>query len=147
VGLFGKLKSVAGGATDKAAELAVAGFEKLTGPVNDLGALGPAVEKVGYRVGEIELEAGLPPRVIVHLTREFEAGDEAFQAAFASLDGNRTATTVLYLLQQANRVVGKVHIKGRRLRGVEVSLGLPPSIRFKYAEVPVAPLPKDGPRS
>ena len=46
--------------------------------------------------------------------------------------GKRTFCTLVALLRQANNLVGKTQIKGRCLRGVEVGMGLPPSLKLKY---------------
>jgi hypothetical protein len=109
------------------------GFEKLQGPVNDLAAASDAMTKIGYRIGEIELEFTLPPRIIVHLHREASVHDEAFQAVLANNADNRTFCIVVAMLRQTNRVMDRVQIKGRRLHEVEVSLGLIPSVKLKYA--------------
>jgi hypothetical protein len=116
-----------------------AGFEKLKGPLDDLASASDALGSLGYRIGDIELEFTLPPRIIVHLHREATVGDEAFQAALANHADNRTFCLVATLLRQTNRTVDRVQIKGRRLAEVEVALGLIPSVKLKYADVPARP--------
>ena len=131
--MLDKIKSAARAVTDKVGDFVGAGWDRLKAQVDELAAASPALEQVGYRVGEIELELAFPPRLIVHLSRFADAHDEAFQAVLANHSGNATFCAVVRLLRQTNRMLGKVQIKGRRLREVEVSLGLPPAVRVKYA--------------
>jgi hypothetical protein len=131
--MFDKIKQAAGAVTGTMTDVLGAGFEKLKGPLDELAGSSEALEKLGYRVGEIELEFSLPPRILVHLLRESVVHDEAFQAALANHADNRTFCLVVGLLRQTNRVVDRVPIKGRRLREVEVALGIIPSVKLKYA--------------
>jgi hypothetical protein len=131
--MLDKIKKAAGVVAGTMTDALGAGFDKLKGPLDELAASSEALEKLGYRVGEIELEFSLPPRIIVHLVREAVVSDEAFQAALANNAANRTFCLVTGLLRQANRVVDKVQIKGRRMSEVEVGLGIIPSVRLKYA--------------
>jgi hypothetical protein len=131
--MFGHFKKAARAVKDKVGDLLGAGFDKLKAPLEELSASSGELEKVGYRVGEIELECSLPPRIILHLIRQADATDEAFQAVLANQAGNRTFCTLVGLLRQTNRMLTTVSLKGRRLHEVEVGLGLIPSVRLKYA--------------
>jgi hypothetical protein len=131
--MLDKIKKAAGAVTGTMTDALGAGFEKLKAPLDDLAGSSEALEQLGYRVGEIELEFSLPPRIILHLLREAVVSDEAFQAALANHAANRTFCLVAGLLRQTNRVVDRVQIKGRRMTEVEVSLGIIPSVKLKYA--------------
>jgi hypothetical protein len=131
--MLDKIKKAAVAVTGTMTDAFGAGFEKLKAPLDDLTGSSEALEQLGYRVGEIELEFSLPPRIIVHLLRETAVSDEVFQAALANNAENRTFCLVAGLLRQTNRVVDRVHIKGRRLSEVEVALGIIPSVKLKYA--------------
>jgi hypothetical protein len=129
----GSVGDAVGAVSATVSDTVSSGFEKLQGPLNDLAATSEAMAKIGYRIGEIELEFTLPPRIIVHLHREASVHDEAFQAVLANNADNRTFCIVVALLRQTNRIMDRVQIKGRRLHEVEVSLGLIPSVKLKYA--------------
>jgi hypothetical protein len=131
--MLDKIKKAAGAVTGTMTDALGAGFEKLKAPLDDLAGSSEALEQLGYRVGDIELEFSLPPRIILHLLRERVVSDEAFQAALANHAANRTFCLVAGLLRQTNRVVDRVQIKGRRLHEVEVALGIIPSVKLKYA--------------
>jgi hypothetical protein len=131
--MFDQIKKAANAVSGTVTDAVGAGVEKLKEPLEDLSAASGAMEQIGYRVGEIELELSLPPRIIVHLHRERTATEEAFQAVLANNADNRTFCLVVGLLRQTNRVADRTPIKGRRLHEVEVSLGLIPSVKLKYA--------------
>ncbi len=130
--MFNKIKNAASAVSGTMSDALGAGFERLKAPLDELAGSSEALEQLGYRVGEIELEFTLPPRIIVHLLRESIVHDEAFQAALANHASNRTFCLVVGLLRQANRVVDRVPIKSRLLREVEVALGIIPSVKLKY---------------
>jgi hypothetical protein len=131
--MFDRIKQAAGAVSSTMSDAVGAGFEKLKGPLEDLSAASEAMAQVGYRLGEIELEFSLPPRIIVHLHRDKSVPDEEFQAVLANNAGNRTFCLVAGLLRQTNRVVDRVPMKGRQLHEVEVALGIIPSVKLKYA--------------
>jgi hypothetical protein len=137
--MLGKIGQAAKAVTDKVGDVFGAGFDKVKAQLDELAAASGALAQVGYRFGDIDVEVSIPPRLTVHLIREHDATDEAFQAVLANNAGNRTFCIVVGLLRQANRLVSRVTIKGRRLHAVEVGLGLIPSIKLKYAEQGVKP--------
>jgi hypothetical protein len=129
----GTVGDAVGAVSSTVSDAVSSGFEKLQGPLNDLAGTPEAMAKIGYRIGDIELEFTLPPKIIIHLHREAIVHDEAYQAVLANNADNRTFCIVVGLLRQTNRIIDKVQIKGRRLHAVEVSLGLIPSVKLKYA--------------
>jgi hypothetical protein len=144
--MFRKIRDAAWVAAGLAGETFAAGAEKLKGSVGELSAAGPELERVGYLLGDIELVCTIPPRLVVHLTRVAAVGDEAFQAVLADHPDGRTFRTLVGLLRQANRILGRVEPRGRRCTGLAVELGLPPAVRLIYAPVEPGPaaLPADA---
>ena len=92
--MLDKIKSAAKAVADIAGDTVGAGFEKVKGPLNELSAGAPDLERVGYRVGEIEVVLTLPPRLVLYLSREAPATEEAFQALLANYANNQTMRTV-----------------------------------------------------
>jgi hypothetical protein len=131
--MFSSIKKAASAVSGTVGDALGMGFEKLKVPLEELASASEALESLGYRVGDLELEFTLPPRIIVHLHREATVADEAFQAALANHADNRTFCLVAALLRQTNRTVDRVQIKGRRLAEVEVALGIIPSVKLKYS--------------
>jgi hypothetical protein len=138
--MFGKLRTATQVVKDKVGDALGMGWDKVKAQLDDLAQASGALEQVGYKIGDIDLEFTVPPRVHIHLTREAAVHDEVFQAVLANNAGNRTFCLVVGLLRQTNRLLDKVTIKGRRLREVEVGLGLIPSVKLKYAG-PDSPTP------
>ncbi|MFL6111156.1 MAG: hypothetical protein ACJ786_07380 [Catenulispora sp.] len=124
---------------DRAGGALAAGAETLKGSVGELTAAGPDLERVGYRLGDVELVVTIVPRLVVYLTRVAAVGDEAFQAVLADHPNERTFRTLVGLLRQANRILGRVELRGRRCTGLTVELGVPPAIRLVYAATEPGP--------
>ena len=127
-----KIKDAAKAVASAAGETVGAGFEKLKGPLDELSAASPELERIGYRIREIELVCALLPRIVVYLTRECAVSEDVYQAVLAAHPENKTFRTIAGLLRQADRLLGKVELKGRRCTGLAVELGLPPCLRLMY---------------
>src|SRR5437588_3323591 len=124
--MLDKLKGAAKAVKDTVGSVVGVGVDAVKGQVDEISEMAPALEQVGYHLTEIDLDFTIPPRIILHLARDADVPDEAFAAVLANNAGKRTFLTLVALLRQANKLVGKTQIKGRSLRGVEVGLGLPP---------------------
>jgi hypothetical protein len=131
--MLNRIKQVASSVSESVGDVLNVGFDRVKKPLDDLAATSGSLEQLGYKVGQIELEFSLPPHLIVHLLRERIVHDEAFQAALANHADNRTFCIVANMLRQANQMVDRVPVQGRRLCEVEVSLGIIPSVKLKYA--------------
>jgi hypothetical protein len=143
--MFRKIKSAARAVAGKAGDTLSAGFDKLKGPLDELSVAAPEFERIGYRVREIEVVCTLLPRLVVYLTREAAVNEDAYGAVLAAQANNQTFQTVAGLLRQADRLLDRVKLKGRRCTALAVELGVPPSLRLIYgcpdtrAVVPGAP--------
>jgi hypothetical protein len=147
--MLNKIKDAAGAAASAVGNAVSgvfgAGVDKLAGWVDDIAAASPHLQSVGYRVGNLQLELSLTPRVIVELIKEADVHDEAFQAVLANHPTNKTLRTLVKMIQQARRVEKKIHLTGHRFAALEVELGLPPAVRMRYAEGPGPVPPADPP--
>src|SRR5262245_27167610 len=128
--MFDRIKSAVGAVRELAQDAVEAGVEKSKAQLDELAAVAPALEQLGYRIGEIELAVSVPPSILVHMTRESAPSAEAFQAAQANFAGRSTILTVLKLIQLAEWTQAKVPLKGRRYVGLVAELGLPPVVRL-----------------
>ena len=130
--MLGKIKAAAQAVADLGNDTLAAAFTTLKGPLDELSAASGDLEQLGYRLREIELVCTLLPRIVVYLTREFAAREEAFQAVLANHANHRTVRTVVGLLQQTDRLLGKMELTGRRCTALAIELGVPPSVRLIY---------------
>jgi hypothetical protein len=142
--MFGKIKDAARVVASVAGETIGAGFETLKGPLDELSAASPDLERIGYRVKEIELVCSLLPRIVVYLARDGAVSEETVQAVLAAHPGNRTFSTLVGLLRQADRLLDRVKLKGRRCTGLAVELGVPPCVRVMYTAADTAAVPASG---
>ena len=67
--MLNRIKQAASSVSESVGDPLGAGFERLKKPVDDLAASAEWLEKLGYKLGEIELQFSLPPNVILHLLR------------------------------------------------------------------------------
>jgi hypothetical protein len=143
--MFDKVKAAARAVAEKAGDVAGAGADRVQASVNELLDAAPQLEKVGCKVGDIQLELSLAPGVLVQIRKVADVNDEAFQAVLASNPDNRTLAVVVKLLQQALALSRKINLKGRRLAGFELELGLAPAVRMRYveADAPVPPVQEE----
>ncbi len=133
--MFAKIKDAARAVASVAGDSLGAGLEKLKGPLDELSAASPAFERIGFRIREIELVCSLLPRIVVYLDREASVSEDVYQAVLAAHPDNQTFRSVAGLLRQADRLLDKVEIKGRRCTGLAVELGVPPCLRLMYHTV------------
>jgi hypothetical protein len=139
--LFKKAKDAAGALAGKAGEVLGAGVDKLKTVIDEVSASSPYLREVGYTLSEIELQLSLIPCVILHLLKERDVPDEAFDAVLTNHADRKTLCTVVRLVRQANYVQEKIQLKSRRFKELEVTLSLPPSLRLKYGEQ-IEPIPE-----
>jgi hypothetical protein len=134
MGVFDKVKAAAGAVANKAGDILNYGIDKVKAVMDEIAATSPYLQEVGYRVTDLELEVAISPKVIVHLVREAEVSEEAFEASLATHAESKTFCTLVKLLRQANHIQAKIQPKDRIFKGLEVCLGIPPSFRMKYVE-------------
>ncbi len=132
--MFGKIKAAIETVSEKAGDLLSSGVDKLKATLDGLSAASPFLAEVGYRLTGLELELSLSPRIIVHVAREAEATDEAFEACLATHRDYSTFCTVVRLLRKANQVNRRLQPEGKHFRGAVVELGITPEVRLCYTD-------------
>jgi hypothetical protein len=137
--MLDKLKSAAMAVSNLAGDALTAGVEKLKGSLDELSAASGDLEQVGYRIGQIELVASIPPRIVLFLTRLGTGTTEAYQAILARHANNTTLRTVVSMLQLGDKLIERVPLKGRRCTQLVVELSVPPTVRLVYDPVPGGP--------
>lgn len=140
--IFDKVKAAAQGLSDKAKEWVDAGIDKFKESLDALLALADRAEldRVGYRLTDVEIEVSLTPRIVVFLDRTREVDDEAFAALLANHKDDSTVSTLLKALQQANAMDRRLRPRGRSMAGLRAELGVPPVLSLRYiAAEPVHP--------
>ncbi len=132
MGLFTRIREATGVLFGWAGGAVQTGVERAQSLIAEVQNAAPVIQKVGYRLTDIDVEVSISPRVILHLQRDFLANAEQFTAVLAEVRGRRTVTSLVKALQQANRIEPGLRISGRQLDEIEVELGIPPALRLRY---------------
>jgi len=105
----------ASAAADKAAELANAALDQLNKAIDEVSNGSDEIREAGYELKKIILEIGLIPKagLTVGKLREVE------QAQIAAII-------------ERNKVVHKIHLRGRKVSSIEIDLSVPPVARLTF---------------
>ena len=103
---------------------------EVVGNLND--AL-PHLAKAGYTMGELEIEIGVPPKLIPHFTVD-ETLAEHTEQSLNDLKGNTIGYALFKALLKAADLQQKIVIDGMSFQGVEIELGLVPALRLCYKQ-------------
>ena len=131
MGWFDQIKQVA---AEKATSVLCSTTEKVRTTLDDVTSFEPQFQKVGYRLRDISIEMGLSPRVILFLSREFEADEEAFKAAQIDHPDSKMLSVLLNTLWQVNIAERSLRLEKRPFKGVEIEVALSPIVRLKYGD-------------
>jgi hypothetical protein len=124
-------KGIAALPGEKLAELKAFGGEKLQETMTAfLNAL-PALHQAGYDLREFEIELGITPKVIAHVTRS-PASAEDVAAARAALQDNRVGASMLSVLTRAGDMQKLIQAPGFECAQMEIDVGVIPAVRLRY---------------
>lgn len=132
--MFNKLKTSVGDLAGRAGDLKNLGVEAIQSTVAEFNAIRPLFARVGYKVGKVQLEIGLTPKLIIQLQQFAGADDAEFDALLAEHQGNKVLTTLVSALRQASALQARIKFQGMRFAEVEVELGIPPAIKLTFKE-------------
>lgn len=126
-----KAKDASSGLTDKATSLKGAAENKINEILADFNKACPHISQAGYGMKELEVEIGLPPKIIVHFGYSKQP-EEVAQAALVALEGNNLGKNLLTGLTKAGELQSKLHVANVTFTAFEVELGLMPEIKLKF---------------
>jgi hypothetical protein len=132
--MFNKLKSTVGDLASKAGDLKSLGADAIASTAAEFNAVKPLFARVGYRVGKVQIEIGLTPKINFRLRHEADTDAGAFDELLEEHKGNRVLVAIVSALRQASVLQSKVKFQGMRFADVEVELGIPPAIKLAFVE-------------
>lgn len=132
--MFNKLKTSVGDLASRAGDLKNLGVEAIQSTVTEFNAVRPLFARVGYRVGKVQLEIGLTPKLIILLRQIAQVDDSEFEALLAEHKGNKVLTSLVSALRQAAALQSRVKFQGMRFAEVEAELGIPPAVKLTFLE-------------
>jgi hypothetical protein len=135
----GAAESVRAGATDlsgqiteHAAGMSEAGIAKLNETLADFSAALPVLREAGYTPDDVEVDLGIPPKVVAKFSGAGSVPDEKIEALLEKNSERSLAVLLVKSVQQATRLQSKLNIKGMKPRGLLVEVGFTPKIVVKF---------------
>ena len=105
--------------------------EKIFALIEDFNRSLPVLSKAGYELEELELELGIPPKLIPHFKYD-EEEDSNVESLLNELQGNGLGTNLMKALLKAGQFQRKIKFKEMRFSHVEIELSVIPSVRLSY---------------
>jgi len=131
--LIDKAMQTAAGLKDKVGDPSARVGDAILEVVTSLNDSLPHLAKAGYTMDELEIEIGVPPKLIPHFTVEGALVENAEQV-LTDLEGNIIGSALLKALLKAAALQQKIVINGMSFSRVEIQLGLVPAVRLCYEQ-------------
>jgi hypothetical protein len=108
------------------------GLAKLNETLADFNAALPVLREAGYTLDGVNIDLGVPPKIVADFSGGGSMPDEKVEALLAE-NGDRSLTVLLLKsVQQATKLQSKLNIKGMKPCGLSVEIGLVPKIVVKF---------------
>jgi hypothetical protein len=134
--LIDKAMQTAVGIKDKVGDPSARVGDAILDVVSSLNDSLPHLAKAGYTMEELEIELGVPPKLIPHFSVDGALVENAENAeqALTDLEGNIIGTTLFKALFKAATLQQKIVIDGMSFSRLEIQLGLVPAVRLCYKQ-------------
>ena len=134
--LIDKAMQTAVGIKDKVGDPSARVGDAILEVVSSLNDSLPHLAKAGYTMDELEIEIGVPPKLIPHFSVDGALVENAENAeqALTDLEGNIIGTTLFKALFKAATLQQKIVINGMSFSRLEIQLGLVPAVRLCYKQ-------------
>lgn len=99
--------------------------------MKDFNAALPQLKKAGYTLTELEVELGIPPKLIPHFYHDPTVHPNLEQSLDA-LKGNGIGTALMLALSKAGELQKELEVSGMQFSHIEVELGPIPSLKLQY---------------
>ena len=114
-------------------DLKEAGWEKVTTLINDILGLAPLIEKTGYSMRDISLDATIPPGIMILFTKEKEVDPEIVEKLLEENSDKQLLTMLVGGLQKADSLQKSMNLSHYKFFGLGMKVGLPPVISLKFS--------------
>jgi len=134
--LIDKAMQTAAGLKDKVGDPSARVGDAILDVVSSLNDSLPHLAKAGYTMDELEIEIGVPPKLIPHFSVDGALVENAENAeqALTDLEGNIIGTTLFKALFKAATLQQKIVIDGMSFSRLEIQLSLVPAVRLCYKQ-------------
>lgn len=132
--LIGVAKQTAADVKDKIGDPSRTINDAVSEIIRNLNEALPCLAKAGYRMDGLDIEVGVPPKIIPHFAVD-EVPAEAIEISMVELEGNSVGYALLKSLLQAKGLQQKIEIEGMSFSRIEIEVGLIPAVRLSYKPV------------
>lgn len=106
--------------------------DKIQSYMIELSALIPAIIEIGYRVDTVEIEIGMPPKIIPSFSKIEDVAEENMQNTLNKYSDKKISTLILSSLIKANKMQNAIHINNLIFTGISLEVGIIPTVRLKF---------------
>jgi len=128
-----KAKQTAADIKDKVGDPSGKVGDAILAVVSDLNDALPHLAKAGYTMDELEIEVGVPPKLIPHFSVD-ETLAENTEQSLTDLEGNTVGYALFKALLKAADLQQKIVINDMSFARIEIELGLIPAVRLSYKQ-------------
>ena len=136
--MFDKIIRNAKQTADDLKEKAEVVSDKVTDSVNkvldELNTATPSLKKAGYQLEEIEIEIGVPPKLIPRFSICQQQSDSNAQIA-EELKTNRIGKNILKGLNAASSLQSKLKMSDMEFSHIEIEIGVVPTVKLRYRKL------------
>jgi hypothetical protein len=104
--------------------------EKYTKYNNDLIAISPIIEEIGFKTTQITLSMGLPPSFTFHFEKFKDIAPERREEILFEHKENQFLSPVVRMLIAADNYQSKIKLGSFKFSCIEIQLGLTPGINM-----------------
>jgi len=116
----------------KAVELKDASLGKLSETLDDFNAALPVLREAGYTLSGVDIEVGIPPKVVARFVTSAEISAETVERLLVEHADRKLTLVLVKALYQAWQLHTKVKIVGLQPKGLSVEIGLIPNVSVHF---------------
>ena len=119
--------------TEQVASVSEMGLAKLNETLIDFNEALPALREAGYTLNGVNIEIGVPPKIVANFSGGGGAPDEKIEALLAKNVDRKLTVMLIRSVQQATKLQSNINIIGLKPLGLAIEIGLVPKVVVKFA--------------
>ena len=132
--IIGKAKQTAEDFKEKAEVVSDKVADSVNKVLDDFNGATPSLKKAGYQLEEVEIEVGVPPKLIPRFSI-CQPQDESSDEITEELKQNRLGRNILKGLNAANSLESKLRVPNMEFSHIEIEIGVVPTIKLRYRQL------------
>jgi hypothetical protein len=127
-----KVDELKGALGEKFAEVKDAALASVQQIAKDLNGYLPALGEAGYTLQELSAEVGITPHILATFVARPDITQEGIDTVIAEHADNKILAVILRALYGAYKLQNSIDVAGMKPHGIELNLGLTPSVAVKF---------------